>query len=410
VDIHGYYEWLNLPKGQNYNVTASFPNGIFTFTPVAVPSLGANQVVNFVGNPMKVKFGGRVTEGSQGLAGVFVTATPFGTSQNAGGAASDSVGNYSFASIGAGIQYTITPSKPGYVFTPANQTLFISGSNSAQTFIAQANNPIDQTQSFVTAHYRDFLSREPDASGLSFWSGNVDGCTPQPCIEPQRVSVSAAFFLSIEYQQTGYLVEKAYKAAYGDVTATSTLNGTHQMAVPVVRFNELFDDTKAIGAGVVVLAPGWEQALENNKKAFMLNFVQRLRFTNAFPTSLRSAEFVDKLFANAGVVPTQADRDAAIAEFGSASTTADVSARARALRRVAENTIFTQQEFNRAFVLMEYCGYLRRNPDDAPEPTRDYTGYDFWLTKLNQFNGNYIASEMVKAFISSDEYRKRFGP
>lgn len=59
---------------------------------------------------------------------------------------------------------------------------------------------------------------------------------------------------------------------------------------------------------------------------------------------------------------------------------------------------------------MEYYGYLRRNPTDAPEATRDYSGYDFWLTKLNQFNGNYINAEMVKAFLSSIEYRERFGP
>jgi len=49
-----------------------------------------------------------------------------------------------------------------------------------------------------------------------------------------------------------------------------------------------------------------------------------------------------------------------------------------------------------------------RNPNDAPDT--DYTGYDFWLTKLNQFNGNYINAEMVKAFLSSIEYRQRFGP
>jgi hypothetical protein len=56
----------------------------------------------------------------------------------------------------------------------------------------------------------------------------------------------------------------------------------------------------------------------------------------------------------------------------------------------------------------DYFGYLRRNPNDAPDS--DYTGYDFWLTKLNQFNGNYINAEMVKAFLSSIEYRQRFGP
>jgi len=83
-------------------------------------------------------------------------------------------------------------------------------------------------------------------------------------------------------------------------------------------------------------------------------------------------------------------------------------ARARALRQVAENSTFAGQESNRAFVLMEYFGYLRRNPNDLPDT--DYGGYDFWLTKLNQFNGNFQKAEMVKAFISSIEYRKRFGP
>jgi hypothetical protein len=50
---------------------------------------------------------------------------------------------------------------------------------------------------------------------------------------------------------------------------------------------------------------------------------------------------------------------------------------------------------------MEYFGYLRRDPDQP--------GYDFWLSKLNQFGGNYVQAEMVKAFTSSAEYRQRFG-
>src|SRR5262245_2578251 len=79
-----------------------------------------------------------------------------------------------------------------------------------------------------------------------------------------------------------------------------------------------------------------------------------------------------------------------------------------ALRRVAEHPDLIQQEFNRAFVLMEYFGYLRRNPNDAPDGNFD--GYNFWLNKLNQFNGNYLEAEMVKAFLSSIEYRRRFGP
>ena len=124
---------------------------------------------------------------------------------------------------------------------------------------------------------------------------------------------------------------------------------------------------------------------------------------------LAPAAFVDALFANAGVVPSEAERAAAINEFGLAPTIADAAARARALRRVAEHPTLIQREFNNAFVLMQYFGYLRRDPNDAPEATLDFQGYNFWLNKLNSFNGNFVQAEMVKAFISSAEYRRRFG-
>ena len=136
--------------------------------------------------------------------------------------------------------------------------------------------------------------------------------------------------------------------------------------------------------------------------------MQRSRFTTAFQTTLTPTQFVDMLFANAGVTPSATDRNAAIGEFGAATNTTDTAARGRALRRVAENSTLNQQEFNRAFVLMQFLGYLRRNPNGAPDS--DYSGYDFWLTKLNQFNGNFVNAEMVKAFITSGEYRQRFGP
>ncbi len=270
-------------------------------------------------------------------------------------------------------------------------------------------NPVDSSTFFVRQHYHDFLNREPDASGLNFWADQINSCgTNQPCIDLKHINVSAAFFLSIEFQNTGYLVERTYKAAYGDVNGNSTFNGTHQLAVPIVRLNEFLPDTQQIGQGVVVGQTGWETVLENNKQTFAAQFVQRSRFASAFATSMTPAQFVDTLFNNAGVTPTAADRNAAIAEFGSATNTSDVAARARALRKVAENSTLVTNEFNRAFVLMQYFGYLRRDPNSGPDT--DYTGYDFWLTKLNQFNGNFVNAEMVKAFITSSEYRQRFGP
>src|SRR5205085_2274932 len=226
-----------------------------------------------------------------------------------------------------------------------NVTLFLTNPNgvtlSAQSVAVltindnetapSTTNPVDQARFFVQQHYYDFLSRYPDQSGWDFWTNNINNCTPQPsCTELQRINTSAAYFLSIEFQQTGYLVERLYKTAYGNASGASTLGGAHQLAVPIVRFNEFLPDTQRIGQGVVVGLTGWETVLENNKVAFASEFVQRSRFTTAYATTLTPAQFVDALFANASVTPTATDRNAAIAEFGSATNTSDVTARGRA--------------------------------------------------------------------------------
>ena len=117
------------------------------------------------------------------------------------------------------------------------------------------------------------------------------------------------------------------------------------------------------------------------------------------------AEFVDKLFLNEGVTPSPSERDAAISEFGSATHIApNSSLQGQVILHIAENPKFIKQEFNRAFVLMQYFGYLRRDPNTGPDV--DYSGYEYWLNKLNQFNGDFVQAEMVKAFIDSKEYQR----
>ena len=257
---------------------------------------------------------------------------------------------------------------------------------------------------YVRQHYLDFLNRVPDQSGLDFWKNQIDECLTQECRDIRRINVSAAFFLSIEFQQTGYLVERLYKVAYGDAQGTSTLDGTtHQLSVPVVRFNEFLADTQQIGRGVVIGAPGADQLLESNKQAFIAEFVLRSRFINTY-VSLAPDAFVNALSANAGPgVVSPAEHAQLISDL-----TSGIKTPAQVLRAVAEDPDLFTTESNRAFVLVQYFGYLRRNPDD-PQDT-DYTGYDFWLRKLNQFNGNFVNAEMVKAFILSGEYQGRFGP
>ncbi|HST51127.1 MAG TPA: Calx-beta domain-containing protein, partial [Pyrinomonadaceae bacterium] len=158
----------------------------------------------------------------------------------------------------------------------------------------QTSNPVDDSSAFVRQHYHDFLNREPDQSGLAFWTNEIESCgSDSQCRDVKRINVSAAFFLSIEFQQTGYLVERIYKASFGDTTGTSTFPASHQLSVPVIRLDEFLRDTQEIGQGVAVGVGDWQGQLESNKQSFASEFVQRQRFTTAFPTSQTPAQFVD---------------------------------------------------------------------------------------------------------------------
>jgi len=291
--------------------------------------------------------------------------------------------------------FTITLSNvTGATLGTATATLTITDNESVN-----GTNPIDTTSFFVRQHYIDFLNREPDGPGLAFWSDQINSCGADPqCIEVKRINVSASFFLSIEFQETGYLVYRTYKSAFGDI------NPPPPRPVPV-RFLDFLRDTQQIGRGFQFLAPGSEELLEANKVAYMLAFVQRADFPGAFPNTMTAAEFVDKLNLNAGGVLSPAERTDLI---NGMSSPANVAQRAAVLRAVAEDSDLKNADSNKAFVLMQYFGYLRRNPNDAPDP--DFRGFDFWLAKLNQFNGNFVNAEMVKAFITSIEYRQRFAP
>jgi len=264
----------------------------------------------------------------------------------------------------------------------------------------------DKPDFFVTQQYIDFLNRTPDAGGLAFWTNEINICGADAnCIQNKRIQVSAAFFLSIEFQQTGYLVERIYKTAYGDFTGNSTFGSNHTLKVPIVRFAEFIPDTLQIGNGVVVGQNGWEAVLRRNMDAYEDQFVLLKRFTDKYPTppSPQDLTFVSTLNSNARNPLTPAEELTLTTDYTARKVT-----RAAVLRQIAEHPNLASSEFNRAFVLMQYFGYLRRNPDDAPDG--NYSGYDFWLTKLNQFSGNYQAAEMVKAFINASEYRQRFGP
>ena len=261
--------------------------------------------------------------------------------------------------------------------------------------LAPPSNMVDVSSRYVRQHYYDFLNRQPDADGEAFWTNNIESCGDSAqCREVKRIDTSAAFFLSIEFQRTSFLVYRLYKAS---------LPETAERPRAMPRYREFIRDTQRIGQGVIVGNAGWEQVLEANTVSFANDFVYRPEFLANYPASLSPAAYVEKLNAQAGNVLT-------FDEFFRLANglMAGLETRGSVLRKIAENEKFRNAELNRAFVLTQYFGYLRRNPDDAPNV--DFSGFDFWLGKLNQFGGDYRAAEMVKAFINSTEYRARFGP
>jgi glucose/arabinose dehydrogenase len=257
-----------------------------------------------------------------------------------------------------------------------------------------AANPIDRSDFFVRQHYFDFLNREPDAPGLAFWTNNIESCgTNAGRRDAKRIDTSAAFFLSIEFQETGFLAYRVHKAAFGDLSGRP---------VPIT-FDDFVHDAHEIGAGVVVGQGDWRGQLDANKQSYADEFVSRDAFTALYPTGQTPAQYVNALNTNAGLVITPAEEADLAARLADGRET-----RASVLRKIAEDDDLKRAEFDRAFVLMQYFGYLRRNPNDAPEQNRDFAGYNFWLAKLDSFGGDYRRAEMVRAFISSDEYRNRF--
>jgi hypothetical protein len=261
---------------------------------------------------------------------------------------------------------------------------------------------INDADFFVNQQYVDFLSRFPDPSGFTFWTNQISSCGTDPvCIAGQRDNTSGAFFLSIEHQETGFLAVRMYKVAYGDAVGASTFGGAHNLPVPIIRRSEYLPDQLQLANGVVIGQPDAQAKLEANKVQYANDFVARSRFTTDYPAAMTPTEFVDKLNLRAGNPLSAAERTQLINDL-----TGGAKTRAQVVRAVAEDSDLTNAEKNKAFVLQQYLGYLRRDPNSGQDT--DYTGYDFWLQKLNQHGGDFHAAQMVRSFIVSGEYLNRF--
>jgi Calx-beta domain/Beta-propeller repeat/Domain of unknown function (DUF4214) len=239
-----------------------------------------------------------------------------------------------------------------------------------------STNVIDDAQIFVGQHYHDFLNRQADAGGLAYWTNEITKCgADQACINSRRIGVSAAFFIEMEFQDRGAFVHYLYRAGLGRRP----------------MFLEFTRDRSFLTAGGNVAA---------DMQTLATDFVQRAEFTTKYGLGLSRDQFVDALLLNvqqtSGVNLTSR-RNELLAEYDAGAN--QTQSRARVLLRLVGYTEYKQAEYNRAFVLAQYFGYLRRDPDED--------GYQFWLNILNNVAPNNYRA-VVCAFITSTEYQQRF--
>ncbi len=255
--------------------------------------------------------------------------------------------------------------------TPGSAILVISDNDST----TPVSNPADDASFFVRQQYYDFLSREPDQGGFDYWTSQITQCgTDVVCIHNRRVAVSDAFFFEPEFQETGTYIYRIYKASFASPPSYAQFTA---------------DRGRVIGG----------PQLDQSKTDFANVFVQRPSFIAQYPQSLTPGQYVDALNLNTGNSLTQSQRDALISGLmGSPAT----ETRGSVLRKIAENQVFIDREYNAAFVLMEYFAYLRRDPEQE--------GFDFWFDQVKRCPIRNVGAQhaLVCSFITSREYQLRF--
>jgi len=228
-------------------------------------------------------------------------------------------------------------------------------------------NPINLTDFFIRQHYIDFLLREPDPPGFAGWQSVLNNCAAndQSC---DRVHVSQSFYLSPEFHDRGYFAYRFYSVAFGRKP----------------NYAEFIPDLSRVSGFLT------DTQLEAAKVAFMVDFMGRSSFITDY-NGLTNSGYVDLLLQRAGV--SLSTRQAMIDGLNGGSLT-----RAQVLRQIVESSEVSNKYFDQAFVVMQYFGYLRRDPDAA---------YLVWIQELDQGSDS---RHMVTGFVNSTEYGSRFGP
>jgi hypothetical protein len=347
---------------------------------VLVDNLVVNNITYSAPTASDASLSGQVlTPDGQPLAGVVMQLG--GNKSERAVTGSDGV--YRFDNLGTGQFYTVHPARSNYSFSPSERSFSLAADKTDAVFTATplsqpVGNPLDTDMFFVRQQYVDFLGREPDAPGLAYWASEIDKCgLDSACLNDRRIGVAAAFFIEQELQQTGSFVYRLYNAGFGRQLSYKEFSG---------------DRGQVIGG----------ESLVTSKETFLEQFVERQEFIEKYGATSSAESYVDALLQTvrqSSGVDLSSERATLIDKYNLIRDNKEK--RPEVLKDVIEAAAFKQAVYNPSFVLMEYFGYLKRDPETA--------GYNFWLNVLNNKEPqNYRG--MVCSFITSAEYQLRFTP
>lgn len=279
------------------------------------------------------------------------------------------------------------------LFLPSStpNRLLFTGSSPAVT------NPIDNSRFFFWQQYVDFLNRDPDNGGLLFYVNILNGCgADAECINATRAALSANFFRSPEFGGRGGYVANLFNIVIGQRPKTpAELSDPTKVERP--HYAEFTND--------LAFLSGTDAQVDVKKTQLADAWLVRPEVQAILPNRLTNQQFVQKLESTAGV--TLANESTLIANLNNGSQT-----RGQVLRAVAESSEVVNKFQLQNFVMMQYIGHLRREPEDchgSPDPAN--CGYIFHYNRFGSGGDPHAIENLItRGFIESPEYRHRFGP
>ena len=211
---------------------------------------------------------------------------------------------------------------------------------------------------FGMQQYRDFLKREGDGGGITYWTNAITAGV-------SRATVVKSFFDSPEFQGTIAPVTRLYFA----------------------YFNRIPDK------------PGLDYWIYQYRAGMSLNTISQAfagspEFIGTYG-SLNNSQFVTLVYNNVlGRAP-----DAFGLSYWTAQLDGGFATRGQVMVGFSESPEYQQTSYNRVFVTMTYYGMLVRMPDQA--------GFNYWVALLGAGSSPL---DIINGFLGASEYRGRFLP